>query len=143
GCTYGRLFTHRSVDADAAGADEKDREKGGEIEPGLFVQCPVHHRYVAVVGPEFGYAHAETGYERGKTGEETQYEQQAAEQFREDDQDEGDAVAYMEGVGEHILQVCEILQFVQTVINTKYQTEGKAQRQDRYVEGAFGILGGK
>jgi TolA-binding protein len=135
------LFAHSTVDADAAGAYEQDGEKDGEIKIGLFVNHAVYHRHVSSMSPEFGYPHAYDGNQRGKTGEETKGDQQTAEQFREDNEGQGDAMADMKRIGKDILKMTEILEFIDAIIQAEDQAESEPKYEECDVEGAFIICG--
>jgi hypothetical protein len=52
-------------------------------------------------------------------------------------------MAKVKGVGEHILQVAEVLEFVEAIEEAEDQAKGYTQDQEGDVEGPFGILGGK
>ena len=94
-------------------------------------------------GPEFGDTHADDRHQCGKAGKEAKGEQEAAKELGEDDQCQGDAMAKVKGVGEHILQVPEVLEFVEAIEEAEDQAEGYTQNQEGEVEGSFGVLGGK
>ena len=135
------LFPHGAVDADAAGAYEEDGEEGYEIEIGLFVDHPAGHRHMPPMSPEFCDTHADDGYQRGKTGEEAECDQEAAKQLREDNEGQGDAMSEVEGVGEDILKMAEVPEFIDTIVKAEDETEGNPQRQKGDVEGAFTVCG--
>lgn len=101
------------------------------------------HTHMTFEGPEFGDTHADDCDQCGEPGKEAEGEQEAAEELGEDDQCQGDAVAKMKGVGEYILQVAEVLEFIEAIIEAEDQPKGYTQNQEGDVEGAFGILGGK
>ena len=137
------LFPHGAVDADAAGAYEQDDEEGYEIKIRLFVGHPGCHRHMAFVRPEFGHAHADDGYQRGKAGEKAKCDQQAAKQLGEDDEDQGNAVAKMEWVGKDVFEVAEVPELVDTIIKAEDEAEGYPQGENGDVESAFAVCGRK
>ena len=131
------LSTHGSVDADAAGAEEQNGEEAGEIKICLFVQGALEHRHVAPVHQEFGYTHADDEGEGGEAGEQAEGYQEGAEEFGEDHQDQGDAVAEVDGIGKHILKMSEIPELVEAVVETENEAKCNPQDQHRQIEGGF------
>lgn len=135
------LSSHGAVDADAAGAYAENGEESHEIEIGLFVGHAIYHPYVSVERPIFGDGHADHEHQCGEPGEETQRYEDAADEFGEDDEGQRDAVAEVDRIGEHILQVPEVPEFIETIINAKDETEGHPQCEHGDVEGAFAVCG--
>jgi hypothetical protein len=98
---------------------------------------------MSLVRYEFGDCEFYDEDEGGETGKEAQGYEEAAEQFGEDDQGKGNAMTDMEGIGEDILEVSEVLYFVETIEVTEDKPEYRADRKCCDVERGFGVGGGE
>ena len=96
---------------------------------------------MSLVRPEFRDTHADDGYQCGKAGEQTECDQEAAKQLREDHEGQGDAMSQMEGVGEDILKMAEVLELIDTIVKAENEAESEPQCQHGYVEGASTVCG--
>jgi len=94
-----------------------------------------------MVCEKFGHTHADDQEQSGEPGKETQHQEQAAEQLREDHQRQAEAMSEVHRVGKNILEVTEIFELIEAVIKTNDQAKSHTEGEYSDVEGAFGIGG--
>ena len=129
------LFTHGSVDANAAGAYQQDGNESGEVGCSGFMAG----QWLSFQGYEGGYPEIDDQRQGCEPGEQPQHHEDGTEYFCKDAKYQGNAVTDMEQVKEAVFEIAEMGDLAQAVNDQEQKPEGKAQGQGGDVEGAFRV----
>ena len=89
------------------------------------------------------YRHADDEHEGGKAREQSQYQQERAEYFREEHQDQGDLMTDVKGIEKNGCLGIEMGQFGKAMVDADDQSEDQSKQEGCKIEAVLGIGSGK
>ena len=135
----GWLFTHCAVHAVLTRSRHEQSEEGGQEEDGDFTVL----QRLSFQRQKGGYGKVDDQRQGRKAGEHSQCQEAGANDFREDAEDEGPAVADVEEIVEGIFVFAEMSDLAQAMVDEEQQAEAHTKDKGAEVEGAVGTLSGE
>src|SRR5580692_9909080 len=135
----GWLFAHGAVHAVLTGSRHEQGEEGGQEED---CDLTVLQR-LSFQRQEGGYGKVDNQRQGREAGEHSQRHEAGANDFREDAENEGPAVADVEEIEEGIFVFAEMSDLAQAMVDEEQKAEAHTKDKRAEVEGAVGTLSGE